>query len=364
MRILLHVLLGAGWAVVVLRLRPNGERGEDATVQDAQAGNSQPAAAPGEALKEAHEEIGTQSRQARDELGRLRALLVDAIGKLIQGFSSVADKTHRQRDLTLATSAGSQSAGALRSGFQSFVTETRNTLDSFVQATIRTSETCMSLVGHMDDINLCMSDVRRILEAIDGIAKQTNLLALNASIEAARAGEAGRGFAVVADAVRELSNRTQTFSSEIRGHVGKMVTQIGAMEHDVHLMASRDMNFALTAKLQADHAVGSISELNANVAAAAEESGQIAHEVARDVDELVGSLQFQDMTTQLIDHVLRRVDAIDLMIDQLKNSTGLPLTAQIEKQRSIHETLARARQLTHHNPVTQSGLQTGEVDLF
>ena len=61
-----------------------------------------------------------------------------------------------------------------------------------------------------------LDEIRNNLGEIESISKQTNLLALNAAIEAARAGEAGRGFAVVADAVRDLSLRTNEFSTGIR----------------------------------------------------------------------------------------------------------------------------------------------------
>lgn len=222
----------------------------------------------------------------------------------------------------------------------------------------------MSLVARVDDINDCMQEIHGILVEIDGIAKQTNLLALNAAIEAARAGEAGRGFAVVADAVRELSNRTQDFSAQIRQSMTKMREEVTQVEADVNTMASRDMNFALTAKQQADNAMSGLADLNASVASRAAEAGAISERVAREVDSLISGLQFQDMTTQLLDHLKRRSQAIESMMDRLKNVSSLPSIAQVARSKEIEDAVVRARDMTRHNPVAQSQISTGDVDLF
>ena len=83
------------------------------------------------------------------------------------------------------------------------------------QAVVEADRTTASI----KDLEVSATQVGRIVDLINGIARQTNLLALNATIEAARAGDAGRGFAVVASEVKALADQTAQSTVEIRGQI-------------------------------------------------------------------------------------------------------------------------------------------------
>ena len=70
-----------------------------------------------------------------------------------------------------------------------------------------------------ENFKSAVDQISDYMKKIIGIATQTNLLALNASIEAARAGAAGKGFALVATEVRELADEIKVMISQVNASI-------------------------------------------------------------------------------------------------------------------------------------------------
>ena len=174
-------------------------------------------------------------------------------------------------------------------------------------------------------INNLSEDSRQIgsvLEVIQGIAEQTNLLALNAAIEAARAGEQGRGFAVVAEEVRNLAKRTQDSTRQIQLVIEKMqastnkavtVMDEGQAQAEVSVEQAQRAGEALNA---INASVSRISDMNTQIATAAEEQAVVASEINQNFNQITDSASRAELEASKITNASKQLEKLARVLEK------------------------------------------------
>ena len=336
-----------------------------------------PTAAFSEAIKADLLHIGNHIEEMLDEeiecvsenVQRVSALIQDSTLQLQGSFKNVVNSTNEQ--ISMATNLVGSMSGEQDNNdeglvISEFISRTDQIIQHYVDLLVEISDKSISATHRIHDMNEYMESMFSSLDNVQKLADQTNLLALNAAIEAARAGEVGRGFAVVADEVRTLSMSSSTLNDEIRQRIYEVKTRMGEVSTEVGAIASLDMNAAIEGKSNIDAMLIEVEGVNNNTENILQKLTVSSGNISEEINNSIRALQFEDIVTQLFDHIKQRLDHIHEValvshaeVANVTNEHELKLVA--DKLQNLRDSF-HAQKISQK--VEQGSMDEGGIELF
>ena len=246
-----------------------------------------------------------------------------AANTIASSFEAVINKATIQARQAMELLEGTQGAASdgVPQSLKDFIQVSDERLNKMADEVVRVADLSVNMVRELDGVQTRTQAIDGFLLDVEKLADQTSLLALNADIEAARVGEHGRGFSVVASEVRRLSKRSHEFSDRIRVHLKEVRTGLSKTYGDMRTLSAADMEHALKIKEDVLSLTRSLEGKNREVAETVSRINEISKEIAQDVQNVVVSLQFHDITSQKLSGMLEPMDDLRRALYHLMQET-------------------------------------------
>jgi|GEM_PF-767658 len=220
-------------------------------------------------------------------------------------FSVIIDKLKTSASKTAALSQ-SFADGTKQSGESSMVSmlcRNEASLDAMKEAFDDRSNDSSNLINALHGVREQGDVVRSHIARVHEIADTTNLLSLNAAIEAARSGELGRGFAVVADEVRHLSKQSNQAANEIDDKLAQFLCALNGLEGVISEFVDAESKMFDSVNDNMRKLTGEFIGIIVSLTQNADEMVANNNALEQSISKIVISLQFQDATRQVLEHI-------------------------------------------------------------
>jgi methyl-accepting chemotaxis protein len=168
----------------------------------------------------------------------------------------------------------------------------------------------------LDKIEMWIKQINNMLNNIQDIAEQNKTIAINSSIEAARIGEAGKGFRVLVQEIQQLNQKTSNFTTEINGIMTSFEKYNETMINEWDKETMQIVDYMEKMIEREEKRINKFIESFELTIKSFQDLNNSTKEVEENLNQILSSLQYEDITGQQIRHIKEFLGDIH---DEIKN---------------------------------------------
>lgn len=334
-------------------------------------GNAQSIYGELERYHQENNDIDTNKSQSyMKALEGLMGDVIPIVSKQIQ-----ASKTHTENEVSILTDSFinmtnkieillASQHGDTNSTINTLVTGSKSILYGVIDQLSKLDTAEQKMFKEVESLSIKTADLAAMANEVMAVADNINLLALNAAIEAARAGDHGKGFAVVADEIKKLAISSANTGSKINDTIDDINAAMKATSIELS-KNTNDNNTIKDGKLCIEKVFTDIEMTLVYFLKDLKILEDSSREIKSEIFQAITALQFQDRSTQMLDHADHNLCSLtDLLLDN-KNvaykERGNDLIPSDEIMNKIKRNYTMSEELINHEEMI-SGAKAGSCD--
>lgn len=175
-------------------------------------------------------------------------------------------------------------------------------------------------------------------------------------------------FIAISDEVRNLSGNSNKFSNQMHELIDDVGNSLRLAERSMNGIASNDIAVANESKKYIQAMISSVTAFNEAIANNAIELNLISSKVEQNVLVVISTLQFQDMSSQLIEHARMRMKALQEVANEMGKKGDRPSNLEYLERIAAYNRLLDKHVVSldkqKSNPVAQKDYSGGDIELF
>jgi ABC-type transporter Mla subunit MlaD len=175
-------------------------------------------------------------------------------------------------------------------------------------------------------------------------------------------------FITISDEVRNLSGNVDKFSAQIQHLVDDVGQSLKLAEQCMDKFAAEDVSRVRESREHIQNMVTNLAKFNDTVTGNAVELNSISNKVEQNVLVVISSLQFQDMSSQLIEHARMRMKALQEVANEMAKRGDSRNSQDYLERIAAYNLLLEKHVISldkqKTNPVAQKEYRSGDVELF
>jgi methyl-accepting chemotaxis protein len=311
-------------------------------------------------LNDVHQGMESEIASIKNQTQQIQTLLIDAIASLHSAFESIDHQSAEQMKLFSALVSELAGENGSQENLFQHTEEAGKSLTELLKILIHDSRKSLSSLTDMNETVVKIQDAVSDAQKTSALLKQVNLLASEEKPDIEK--------------IRQLSFSAMDLHTAMLGKAEGIQASCIHARKTINEVSSSDMDKVFASKARVEEILGHLNQSNDLISGCRTQANSVNAGLRQHLGSAIRALQFEDIVSQSLGHTDLHLDRMEGFVSRLANGISelhkkqdVSLDEYADQIGLLHQEIMAYRnglRLEETNPISQTNMDEGEVELF